>query len=86
MQLVLTERLSESSMERESWSARFGRLRVWEQQGSVFRAPFSVPCCFCRKPTACIDLDYEAAFCSDACLKAFENRMPRRGDNDAGKT
>ena len=86
MLLVLTVRLSESSVDRESWSARFGNLRVWEQQGSVFRAPFPVPCCVCRKPTAFIDLDYEAAFCSDACLKVFEDRMPRRGDNDAGKT
>ena len=86
MQLVLTVRLSESSVNRESWSARFGSLRVWEQQGSVFRAPFSVPCCVCRRPTPFIDLDYEAAFCSDACLKAFETRMPRRGDKDAGKT
>ena len=85
MQLVLTERLSESSMERENWSARFGSLRVWEQQGSVFRAPFSVPCCVCRKPTAFIDMDYEAAFCSDKCLEAFESELPKRGDNDAGQ-
>ena len=86
MLLVLTVRLSESSVNRESWSARFGSLRVWEQKGSVFRAPFPVPCSVCRKPTAFIDLDYEAAFCSDACLKAFESELPKRGDNDAGQT
>ena len=85
MQLVLTVRLSESSVDRESWSARLGSLRVWEQQGSVFRAPFSVPCCVCRRPTPFIDLDYEAAFCSDECLKAFESELPKRGDNDAGQ-
>jgi len=70
----------------ETWSERFGSLRVWEQKGSVFRAPFPVPCCVCRKPTAFIDLDYEAAFCSDECLSAFESELPRRGDRDAGKT
>jgi len=86
MLLVLTVRLSESSVNRESWSARFGSLRVWEQQGSVFRAPFPVPCCVCRRPTAFIDLDYEAAFCSDECLEAFESELPRQGDNDADQT
>jgi len=69
----------------ETWNDRFGNLRVWEQQGSVFRAPFPVPCCVCRKPTAFIDMDYEAAFCSDKCLEAFESELPKRGDNDAGQ-
>jgi len=40
----------------------------------------------CRKPTAFIDLDYEAAFCSDECLEAFESELPKRGDNDADQT
>ena len=70
----------------ETWSEIFGSLRVWEQKGSVFRAPFPVPCCVCRKPTAFIDLDYEAAFCSDECLREFESRLTERGDRDAGKT
>ena len=67
----------------ETWSERFGSLRVWEQKGSVFRAPFPVPCCVCRRPTEFIDMDYEAAF---ECLSVFESELPRRGDRDAGKT
>ena len=77
---------SEAGMNRESWSERFGCLKVWEQQGSVFRAPFPVPCCVCHRPTTFIDLDYEAAFCSEECLRVFEARLPRRGDNYAGQT
>jgi len=79
-------RMIEDSMNRETWSERFGSLRVWEQKGSVFRAPFPVPCCVCHKPTVLIDLDYEAAFCSEECLRKFESKLPGRGDSDAGKT
>lgn len=57
---------------RRSWSEKYGSLQVWEQRGSVFRAPYSVPCEVCRKPTDIVDMDYEAAFCGDECLKAFE--------------
>ena len=74
----------ENSMNQESLSERFSNLKVWEQRGSVFRAPFSVPCCVCHRPTAFIDLDYEAAFCSEECLRVFEARLPQRGDSDAG--
>ena len=70
----------------ETWSERFDSLRIWEQKGSVFRAPFPVPCCVCCKPTVLIDLDYEAAFCCDECLREFESRLTERGDRDAGKT
>jgi hypothetical protein len=31
-------------------------------------------------------MDYEAAFCSEECLREFEARLPQRGDNDAGQT
>jgi len=30
-------------------------------------------------------MDYEAAFCSDKCLEAFESELLKRGDNDAGQ-
>ena len=86
MKVGKEDRKGNSNTPKETWSERFGSLRVWEQKGSVFRAPFPVPCCVCRKPTAFIDLDYEAAFCSDECLSAFESELPRRGDRDAGKT
>ena len=86
MRPELTVRVSESSVNRESWSERFGSLRVWEQKGSFFRAPFPVPCHVCHKPTVLIDMDYEAAFCSEECLQGFETRLPQRGDSDAGQT
>ena len=75
-----------SNTPQETWSERFGSLRVWEQKGNVFRAPFPVPCCVCHTPTVLIDLDYEAAFCSEGCLREFESRLTERGDKDAGKT
>lgn len=75
-----------SNTPQETWSERFGSLRVWEQKGSVFRAPFPVPCCVCHTLTVLIDLDYEAAFCSEGCLREFESRLTERGDRDAGKT
>ena len=78
--------MREGNAPRNSWSYRFGSLKVWEQEGSVFHAPFPVPCCVCHKPTVFIDLDYEAAFCSEACLQEFEGQLPRRGDNDADQT
>ena len=56
------------------------------KRGSVFRAPFPVPCCVCRKPTAFIDLDYEAAFCSGDGLRVFETRLTKRGDSGANQT
>ena len=76
-------KMREGNAPRNSWSYRFSSLKVWEQEGSVFRAPFPVPCCVCHKPTVFIDLDYEAAFCSEGCLQEFEGQLPRRGDNDA---
>ena len=78
--------MPECSMNRETWSERFGGLREWEQKGSIFRAPFPVPCCVCHKPTAFIDVDYEAAFCSEECLNVFEAKLPKRGVSDAGQT
>ena len=69
-----------------TWAERYGSLRVWEQRGSVFRAPFPVPCEVCRRPTAFVDVDYEAAFCSDECLHEFERGLPRQGDNNAIQT
>ena len=58
-----------------TWSEKYGSLRVWEQRGSVFRAPFPVPCEVCRRPTEFIDMDYEAGFCSGECLKEFEKEL-----------
>ena len=84
--MVLVTRVHESNVAPDSWKDRFGSLKVWDQEGSVFRAPFPVPCCVCHKPTVFIDLDYEAAFCSEACLQEFEGQLPRRGDNDADQT
>ena len=69
-----------------TWVERYGNLRVWEQKGSVFRAPFPGPCEVCRKPTVFIDMDYEAAFCGDECLHEFEKDLPRQGDSDAVQT
>ena len=76
--------MRERNAPQETWSEKYGSLRVWEQKGSVFRAPFPVPCCVCHKPTVLIDLDYEAAFCSEECLWEFEAGLPQRGDNNAG--
>lgn len=61
-----------------TWAERYGSLRVWEQRGSVFRTPFSVPCEVCRRLTAFVDVDYEAAFCSDECLTSFESRIQQQ--------
>ena len=75
-----------SNTPQKTRSERFGSLRVWEQKGSVSRAPFPVPCCVCHTLTVLIDLDYEAAFCSEGCLREFESRLTEQGDRDAGKT
>ena len=80
------DRMGDSNKLQETWSERFDSLRIWEQKGSVFRAPFPVPCCVCRKPTVLIDLDYEAAFCSENCLRVFETRLTKRGDSGANQT
>ena len=86
MKVGKEDRKGNSNTPQETWSERFGSLRVWEQKGSVFRAPFPVPCCVYRKPTAFIDLDYEAAFCSGDCLRVFETRLTKRGDSGANQT
>ena len=61
-----------------TWAERYGNLRTWEQRGSVFRAPFSVPCEVCCRPTEFVDIDYETAFCSDECLASFESRIQQQ--------
>ena len=65
------------------YTEKYKNLRPWEQTGALFRAPFPVPCCVCGLPTEYIDMDYEAAFCGEECLKAFESRLPKRGEKNA---
>ena len=58
-----------------TWAEKYASLHTWEQRGSIFRAPSSVPCEVCRRPTEFIDMDYEVAFCSDDCMKEFEKEL-----------
>ena len=58
-----------------TWAEKYASLQTWEQRGSIFRAPTSVLCEVCGRPTEFIDMDYEAAFCSDDCLKEFEKEL-----------
>ncbi len=51
---------------------------IKEEKDGIMRGHESCPCCICGRMTEYIELNYEAYFCSDECIREMDRIANKR--------